>query len=257
MYVMRKCLEPRLRAATAIVFALCVMLTTPASAILLTGRVLEGRTGRPIRDTRLSTDSLNTTLSDSVGRYVLDAPAHDHYVEVEASGMYTLWKAVPPCGDSAICNFSLLDWFSPTIEGQVTDVPGGKPQSGVKLSISENDAFVFTDALGHFIIPLFSPGTYVIRARQPLGSGQGAAETDIVAINVDAGSHRQLDLSLNLRAHGSGYGFTKLPAPLLAWPNRRDPWNAGRSEFILDAGYIRKVGGLDRALGQVPGVVVR
>jgi len=246
--------------ATRVLAVLCAGMVASAVGVVLTGRVLDGKTGKPVPNATVSADSVTATLSDSKGHYALDVPAHAHYVRAEAVGMYTAWKTVPPSGDSAICDFGLLNWFTPTIEGRVFDGPGGMPEAGARVYVQGTDAFALTDALGHFIIPLRSPGTYIVSARQRLESGQGPVISELATVTVTAGNHFQHDLLLI--PTGPEYTHTRLPVRWSevrhgfgGWPNGH--WNPGQSLIYIDRQDLERAGTLERALSQVPSIVVR
>jgi hypothetical protein len=112
MYVMRKCLEPRPVVAAAIVLAvLCSGLTAPAAGVVLTGRVLQGQTGKPLAGARVfSTQTGEETVTDSLGLYWLETTARGRCV-VRADGGDSLMEAgfmIPDTGDVFEWDFRLL-----------------------------------------------------------------------------------------------------------------------------------------------------
>ena len=72
----------------ALLAALCGGLAAPAAGVVLTGRVLDGDTDRPICGAVVSVLGTSvTTLSDITGTYTLNVPVGTYFVRITAPGM--------------------------------------------------------------------------------------------------------------------------------------------------------------------------
>lgn len=244
-------------ATSALIF---LALAAPTQAFVLTGRVLDDVTNQPIPNARVSDDSGAATFSDSTGTYGLILSKGVQYEKAEASGMYPAWTTTPWRGQPLVRDFHLFSRSSPTIRGRVIQVPSGTPQPRVRVGIKWTENFVLTDTLGQFVVPLRAPGMCSIYAQQPLVLGDGYAGGD-TTVDVPADSHLQVDLRLRYVVTSSGpHNDYSLWAarPLPSRPRiGRTRWNPAWSQFYMDAGYIEKAGGLERALSRVPGVLIR
>jgi hypothetical protein len=234
----------------------CLLLATGASAkatrtFVLTGRVVDAITGRPIPGARVFDDSGATSLTDDSGKYRLALTEGTRYERAEAAGMFPAWAQNRGDPRKPVADFHMFSRSCPAIEGQVIHAPSRTPQQGASVSATGLDYFVLTDTIGRYILPLPSFGTYVIRAglHEPFRSDMSSSG---ISVLVPTNSHPVVDLTLNRRV-------VVFSDP---WPRARlRP--AGRwghpdwSEFRLDSDCIERYGGLNQAIGQIPGVLIR
>lgn len=233
----------------------CLALAVPARTFVLTGRVLDAITSQPIPNAKISDDSGAATYSDSGGNYRLTLTKGVQYERAEAAGMYPAWTTTPNRREALVRDFHMYGLSSPTIEGQVLnlrDFRSRPPRHGAE--VRAGGRFVLTDTLGHYVLPLPSPGIYMISAwlYESFGNEDVEMNSSCVSESVQAGSHPVVDLSMT----------REVTCITDAWPDRRDQiarnrWHRVCSEFYLDADYIERVGGLEKAIGDVPGVLIR
>jgi hypothetical protein len=246
---------------------LCLLLTgsvpaKPAKTFVLTGRVLDAVTGQPIALARVSDDSGAFAYSDNLGNYQLPLTKNTMYEKAEATGMYPAWVRTPNSPWRVVRDFHMFSRSSPAVGGLVTDFSAREPLP--RAEISDKEHFVLTDSLGRFVLPVREPGPYVIRAslRTPFTPGISRGASVPVLVPVD--SHAFVRLSLV-----GGSVVTVEPPELDLWSMSQWPTypypagvvryrrHADWSEFLLDSDCIERYGGLDQAIGQVPGVVIR
>lgn len=221
---------------------------------MLTGHVLDAITGRPIPAARISDDSGAATLTDDSGSYRLTLTKGVRYERAEAVGMYPAWVMAPSKWAPLVRDFRMFSRSSPTIEGRVIDTASQNPQPGTTVCVAGH--FVLTDTIGHYILPLPSPGMYEIAAGmdEPLERNNNTYSSYVsssVSVSVPSDSHPVVDL----------YLATRITIITIndAWPRPplRNGWHRNWSEFLLEADYINRVGGFERAISEVPGVLIR
>jgi len=243
----------------------CLLLATGASAkatrtFVLTGRVVDAITGRPIPGAQVFDDSGATSLTDDSGKYRLTLTEGTRYERAEADGMYPAWTTTPFRFETLVRDFHMLSRSSPTIEGRVTSLPYWVRRPRAKVAVPEPSGFVLSDTLGKFTLPLRSPGTYKISAHLQLGPNDSEISEDTTVV-VPVGGHVRVDLPLGtyLVTTNHNPGFYSLWSTSHPSPVRitRRPWHPGQSEFYLDADYVDRMGGIEKALGTLPGVLTR
>ncbi len=162
-----------------IVLALCVMLTSQAHAKVVTGRVFDEGTGRPVAGARvIAVPSLIETVSDDTGKYRLVVRATDFQISA-SSGRLSDCVTLPIECDVLRHDFHLSiprivshgggeDWFD--------DAPRTSTSAAVRL-IMEMDAQRQRDALMRLLDDLCRPAPDFegLPHRKSLGS---CCETD-------------------------------------------------------------------------------
>jgi hypothetical protein len=228
----------------------CLATAGPAKTLVMTGRVLDAITGRPVPYAKVSDDSGAFTYSDGLGNYRLSIRQHARFVKAEEEGMYPAWVRVPYIFENRTTrDFDMFSWSSPAVEGRVIHGPSQTPQPGAEVRVVRTEYFTLTDTLGRYVLPVPSPGAYFLEASfsGPSGS-EMESRPESVSVSVDG--HSTIDLSLTV----SIITFS-CPWPL---PRITEPrWHPDGSRFYLDARYIDRHGGLDKAIGNVPGVLIR
>ncbi len=243
----------------------CLLLATGASAkatrtFILTGRVVDAITGRPIPAARVYDDSGATSIADDSGRYQLSLTKGTKYERAEAEGMYPAWTATPFRFETLVRDFHMLGRSSPTIEGRVASLPYWVRRPRVQVHVREPSRFVLSDTLGEFTLPLRSPGTYKISAHLQLGPNDSKISEETTVV-VPVGGHVRVDLVLGTYFHATDHnpGFYSLWSTSHPSPVRiiRRPWHPGQSEFYMDADYVDRRDGIEKAIGTLPGVLTR
>jgi hypothetical protein len=118
------------------------------------------------------------------------------YEKAEATGMYPAWVRTPNTPGHVVRDFHMFSRSSPAVEGLVTDFSTQEPLP--KAEVSDKEHFVLTDSLGRFVLPVRTPGPYVIRAslRTPFTPGISYGASVPVLVPVD--SHPAVtDLRIN------------------------------------------------------------
>jgi hypothetical protein len=254
---------------------LCLLLTggvsaKPAKTFVLTGRVLDAITGQPIALARVSDDSGAFAYSDSLGNYRLPLTRNTMYEKAEATGMCPAWIRTPNTPWDVVRDFHMFSQSSPAVEGLVTDFSAREPM--LRAEVRNKRHFVLTDSLGRFLLPVREAGQYTIRAELRTQFTQGISFGASVPVLVPVDSQPFVRLSMagggRIDVHPPELDLWSMsewptyPYPAGDWRTRRHAGAKNRqhadwSEFMLELDCIERVGGLEKAVGDAPGVLIR
>lgn len=195
----------------------------------ITGTVVSGQTGFPLRDAAVSVNRLSV-LTDAQGRFALaelrpgkytirySAPAHNPQHQKDVVVRRNTTTSVPTV---------ILSSKGGSVAGRVVSASTGGPMIGVKVTIGSSSAT--TDSEGKFFFQLVEPGTYRISYQAPgniqvqdnifVGERSIATPPDVVmpvfpqvhygsrekkriAITIDDGFRRDYELVSLLKSHG-------------------------------------------------------
>jgi hypothetical protein len=189
------------------------LVLTAAAAATISGSVVDGGTGVPLRDVLVVASAADGTtfsaVSDGDGRYTIDSLPPGTY-EVRSGGAQYVRVAVPGLSLGAgqvLTHVNLVLQQGGTISGHVTGAGGPAAGATVTAYGPGNDVTTATtDAAGAYSLPGLAAGTYTLAASAPGFFSQQTTGVGLVAGTTLSG------LDLTLLAAGGLAGQTTAAA---------------------------------------------
>ncbi|MCL6629546.1 MAG: carboxypeptidase regulatory-like domain-containing protein [Armatimonadetes bacterium] len=159
----------------------------------ISGKITEGKFGRPIKDAEVVLSNGTTTRTDSQGNYWFPKLKPGQYkIKVSARGYkpQASTDLVVSAGTNTVGNMPLEPIKQATIVGTIRDAVTGKGLEGVKVSLQPGGFMVTTDKYGRYSFDSIPPCGYTLTAGK-----QGVYTVRREGICVEPGERIEIELT--------------------------------------------------------------